>query len=87
MLHFECISAVQNGSAVIYFATAGGGGIKVYTEATNQVETFVESVEDLEGVAWDPAEQKLYYCSTSAIYRAEMDGTAVRTVFNSTKCE
>ena len=83
---FVSISAQQN---VIYFATSGGG-IKVYSEATDQVETFVNSTENLSGVAWDPEGQYLYFSRPtlpSRIYRANADGSQVEIVFSSSSCE
>ena len=69
----------------IFYGT-WGGGIKVYWEELNEVHTFIPSSEDLEGVAWDDDNQRLYYCSHSNIYRINRDGTGVQIVFSSDRC-
>ena len=81
------ISARQN---AIYFANGYGGGVKVYSEETSDVETFVNITDPLYGVAWDAKGEQLYFStwsSPSTIYRSNADGTAVTTVFTSSTCE
>ena len=65
----------------------GQGGIKAYSEETNQVDTLIDSPENLSGVAWDPIDKKLYFCQVKAIYRANYDGSNVQTVFQTNKCK
>ena len=83
---FKAASILVQDETVIYFATAYGG-IKVYSEEANDVETFVNSTENLQGVAWDPKFQQLYFSTfsspTSRIYRANADGTEVAVILNS----
>ena len=59
----------------------------MYSKVTKKVETLVASTEDIEGLAWDDTDQKLYYTSENKIYRATGDGNSVQVVFNSTDCE
>ena len=67
-------------------------GDKIYSEETNDAETFVKSTEKVWGVAWDPKGQQLYFSSYSdssigEIYRANADGAEIVTVFNSSSCK
>ena len=79
------ISARQN---VIYFAT-NGGGIKVYSEETNDVETIFNSTDALIGVAWDAMDQQIYFSAfySSKIYRSNANGTEVVPVLSSSTCK
>ena len=65
------------------------GGIKAYSEETNEVETIVNSTEFFTGLAWYPKGQQLYFSPTSEgiIYRANADGSQVVTVLNSSSCK
>ena len=60
--------------------------MKVYSEETNDVETIFSDAGYLEGVAWDPKGQHLYFSSWSSpnlIYRASGDGLEVAIVLSS----
>ena len=87
-INFEFISAHQN---VIYFASyAPGGGIKGYSEETNDVATAVYSAGRMWGVAWDPKEEQLYFSQdvgTSVIYSAKANGGVIAPVFSSSNCK
>lgn len=70
----------------LIFGTVGAG-IKTYSKRKNQVDTMIDSSENLSGVAWDPVNKQLYFCRAQAIYRARHDGSNVRTVFTTSKCK
>ena len=70
----------------IYFAT-DTGGLKQYSFVSNQVNTVVNSSEVLLGVAYDSRIDKIYWCSSSTIFRANRDGTERETVLNTTECK
>ena len=59
-----------------------GGGIKVFADVAQDVRTLVNSAEDLEAVAYDSLNDRLYYSSYVTIYRTNPEGTAMEIVFN-----
>ena len=69
----------------LYFGTSQSG-IKAYSDGAADAETIFDSTENLSGVAWDPVNQRLYFCSPKVIYRARYDGRYVQTVFRAAKC-
>ena len=74
----------------IYIGT-NGGGIQVYSEATHDERTLVNSTEELEGIAYDWANSALYYSSHTKIYRINPHDTPIQSptvVFTTTdgKC-
>ena len=58
----------------IYFGTHSDG-IYACSEATDSVGHFRNTAEDVEGVAYDPRSDMLYYSTIDAIHRVGMDGT------------
>ena len=67
-----------------------GGRINVNSEKTNDVETVLNTREELIGVAWDAMGQQLYfssYFSPSKIFRLNADGMEVVAVLSSSSCK
>ena len=65
----------------IYLGTEGGG-IKVFADVAQDIRTLVNSAEDLEAVAYDSLNDRLYYSSYVTVYRTNPEGTAMEIVFN-----
>ena len=61
-----------------------GRSVKVYSEFTNEVESFVDTPIDewTRGLAWDEKNQQLYYCTGRSIHRVHGDGSSVKVVFS-----
>ena len=72
----------------IYLGTEGGG-IKVFADVAQDIRTLVNSAEDLEAVAYDSLNDRLYYFSYVTVYRTNPEGTSMEIVFNdnSLQCE
>ena len=54
------------------------------------VDSNVDSTSDddgFHGVTYDPKDKKMYFSSRHAIYRANLDGSAIEMVFSGTQCE
>ena len=68
-------------SATSIYFTTDGGGVKAYSLETSTVTTIVASTENLDGIAYDPMNQKIYYSSPTNIYRANTDGSSNELVW------
>ena len=63
----------------IYFA-AWEGGLQAYSLATSDLNTVVNNSLSLYGVAFDSATDKIYWCSSTDIFRGNRNGTASETL-------
>ena len=65
------------------------GQLEAYSLKTSQVSKIASINDDdsLYGVAYDSMANKVYFCSKSKIYRANLDGTAMETVLSTTQCK
>ena len=59
--------------------TTNGGGIQVYSEATNDRWTLVESTEEFSGVAYDSDNSLLYFSSRHKIYRVNARESVIQS--------
>ena len=53
----------------------------------NPQNPVTQEAEGFYGITYDPKEKKMYFSSSHAIYRANLDGSELKMVWSSMKCE
>lgn len=59
----------------------------MYSPLTQDVRKIVDTTENIEGIAFDSKERKLYYSTDGSIYTSTPRGTNVQTVFTDSERE
>ena len=52
----------------------------MFSLETLAVNSVIESSDNLRGVDYDPATNKIYFCSLTTVFRANMDGSGIETM-------
>ena len=76
----------ENDPPSLYFATEGG--VKLYSvDTSSEVTVVANSSTWIFGVAFDWLRDKIYWSSHYKVFRANSDGTEVKTVLDSDQCK
>ena len=69
----------------VYFAV--GAEIKEISGKTSEVNSVINTAEEVVGIAVDALRNQIWWTSEGKIYRSDIEGSAMETVLDGQKCK